>query len=403
VSDLQDAQQQSDDHDRESQITETNNILLVLSKVEGVGSMRLLKDFCGIVVTDLSFSPCFLNKKVFLCGDIAKAAGFELEAAQQVFVVRQLAHGYDASVAWPVLDVGRVPINVHGVGVFYPRLFDRKLNLFNRLCTDHAFQTLTESNKPGKAHRTGIYLTPVEKQGEDLTFRLLRCSSNLSGPTGNFGANDRQIVDALNHEAGDIFESHAPLNHVLAQVYYNKTATANSKQTKARIKAHADKTKDMPAGGIMAFCTFYDQLERLQPMSSSTASGSTASGSTASGSTASGSTASGSTAGGEADPFDFGYRGKAKGKDGGTKFTSGLTKLHFRLKKVVAERESDAAFRGARHAKVSQRVNGRELTDPTRVRGSAQTLYSLLHTSHSLFSLPLPLHAIYIITYITCI
>ena len=84
----------------------------------------------------------------------------------------------------------------------------------------------------------------------------------------------------------------APLNHVLAQVYHNTEATDERKQTKAKIKAHADKTKDMPANGIMAFCTFYDGVDQLQPLAD--------------------------------DPFDRGH-GKA----------SAMTQLVFRRKKPV--------------------------------------------------------------------
>merc|ERR1712186_153407 len=107
---------------------------------------------------------------------------------------------------------------------------------------------------------------PVEQRGEELYFHLLRCSSNLSGPTGNFRASDRRIVSALNQEASCIFENAAPLNHVLAQIYQNTPAAGAQKDAKAKIKAHSDKTKDMPRNGIMAFCTFYDQLDRLKPL-----------------------------------------------------------------------------------------------------------------------------------------
>jgi hypothetical protein len=200
-----------------------------------------------------------------------------------------------SSIADFCRTLGRVPILVHGVGVYYRRFFDLDLDLFNRISTEHAFQSLTESNKPGKAHRTGIYLTPVTQDGEQLHFHLLRCSTNLSGPTENFRATDRYIVDALNQEAASIFEHQAPLNHVLAQIYHNTPAAADRKQSKAKISAHADKTKDMPVNGIMVFCTFYDRLDRLTPL--------------------------------EKDAFDYGYQG-----------TSGLTKLHFRLKDAIAKR-----------------------------------------------------------------
>src|SRR5256885_11019203 len=68
------------------------------------------------------------------------------------------------------------------------------------------FPYTTLFRSPGTAHRTGIYLTPVEQDGEGLHFRLLRCSTNLSGPTENFRATDRRIIDALNREAAFIFE-----------------------------------------------------------------------------------------------------------------------------------------------------------------------------------------------------
>ncbi|WP_210739935.1 hypothetical protein [Nocardia coubleae] len=94
----------------------------------------------------------------------------------------------------------------------------------------------------------------------------MRCSTNLSGPTEGFGPTDTSIVDALNNEAATVFRGYAPLNHVLAQIYHNTPAMAGRKQSKAKISAHADKTKDMPVGGIMAFCTFYDGLDMLAPM-----------------------------------------------------------------------------------------------------------------------------------------
>ena len=182
------------------------------------------------------------------------------------------------------LDVGKAPVRVGGVGVYYRRFFD-EADHFQRISAEHTFQALTESVKPSTAHRTGLYLTPVTRQADGLHFHLLRCSTNLSGPTENFCATDHRIIDALNREAASIFREHAPLNHVLAQLY--KNTTEGHKQTKPKISSHADKTKDMPSNGIMAFCTFYDGLGRLTPL----------------------------------DDFDHGYKGQ-----------SGLTKLRFQLK-----------------------------------------------------------------------
>ncbi len=279
----------------EASILNTSAILLVLSRSE---NNDLLKNFCGTVIdgTDSLSIPDLSKKTVYLCGDISKANGIDLNVAKRVFIIDQLSYNNNEGYynLWSHVDLGKVPINVQGVGVYYRRFFDQSVDQFNLLLAEHEFQSLTESTKPRRAHRTGIYLTPVEKSGDDLHFHLLRCSTNLSGPTENFRANDKRVVDALNIEADCIFENHAPLNHVLAQVYHNTPATTGQKQTKAKISAHADKTKDMPTNGIMAFCTFYDQLDKLQPIDN--------------------------------QGFDYGYKGR-----------SGMTKLHFRLKKVAAD------------------------------------------------------------------
>lgn len=141
-----------------------------------------------------------------------------------------------------------------GTGAYYARFFPRD-DYFQRITAEHVFQSLTEGTKPSVARRTGIYLTDVSDDGQ---FHLLRCSTNLAGPTENFRATDREIVDALNVEAYKIFRDHAPLNHVLAQIY------PNTVEAKAKISNHADKTKDMPANGIMAFCTFYDRADVVE-------------------------------------------------------------------------------------------------------------------------------------------
>ncbi len=281
----------------EARILNSNNILIAPPTLE---ANRSISDFFGseIAIDEISANlPSLFQKTVYVCGDLSQIDCDTLKAAKRIFAIRELAGSYnkeDDGKIWKLVDLGRVPIDVHGVGVYYRRFFDLDSDLFNQICTEHTFQTLTESTKPGKAHRTGIYLTPVMQEGEELHFRLLRCSTNLSGPTENFGSHDSYIVDALNQEAAFIFQNQAPLNHVLAQVYHNTPATAAQKQSKAKISAHADKTKDMPVNGIMAFCTFYDRLDKLQPLTK--------------------------------DAFDYGYKG-----------VSGLTKLHFRLKDAVAE------------------------------------------------------------------
>jgi hypothetical protein len=279
---------------REARIRDESNVLLALSKLE---EESLLKDFHGsvIAVSDPPAGlPGFARKTVYLCGDLSKIETPDPESAERIFVIRELSHNH-AGTPWPLVSLGQVPLRIHGVGVYYRRFFDPGADYFSRICAEHTFQSLTESTKPGKAHRTGIYLTPVEQAGDELHFRLLRCSTNLAGPTENFRASDRHIVEALNREAAFIFEDQAPLNHILAQIYHNTPAADAQKQAKAKISAHADKTKDMPVNGIMAFCTFYNRLDKLRPLAK--------------------------------DAFDYGYKGM-----------SGLTRLHFRLKAPAVDR-----------------------------------------------------------------
>ncbi|MFF6811249.1 hypothetical protein ACFZAG_15355 [Streptomyces sp. NPDC012403] len=280
----------------EARVDDAGNVLVAPSTLR---DHDVVRDFFGTTIApeDLASGSLDLARKtVYLCGDMSGISGHRLRAVARVFVVRELSHGYDEDVdqPWPLVDLGRVPVRVHGLGVYYRRFFGLGTDHFERIRAEHAFQSLTESTKPGTAHRSGIYLTPVTRNDDELHFRLLRCSTNFSGPTENFRPTDTRIVESLNREAATVFRNQAPLNHVLAQIYHNTVATADRKQSKARISAHADKTKDMPVNGIMAFCTFYDGLDTLQPLAE--------------------------------DAFDYGVKG-----------VSGLTRLHFRLKEPTEE------------------------------------------------------------------
>ncbi|MFJ5195660.1 hypothetical protein ACIQCQ_26725 [Streptomyces sp. NPDC088394] len=285
----------------EARIEDAGNLLVAPSALR---DHDVVRDFFGSTITpeDLaSGSTDLAQKTVYLCGDVSGISAGQLRSADRVFVVRELSHGYheDDGRPWTPVELGRVPLRVHGVGVYYRRFFGLGADHFGRIGAEHEFQSLTESTKPGTARRSGIYLTPVTQSGDELHFRLLRCSTNLSGPTESFGPTDTGIVEELNREAAAVFRNQAPLNHVLAQIYHNTLATAGRKQSKAKISAHADKTKDMPANGIMAFCTFYDRLDKLRPLAE--------------------------------DPFDYGLKG-----------ASGLTRLHFRIKDPTAEHDGVA-------------------------------------------------------------
>ncbi len=277
----------------EARLIETHHVMVV----DSTTSPAAFEAFPGLVLGahELPARHSELaGKVVYLCADRSRWGALDLSAAKCVLALRDRSQpGTEAAAAWPLVELGRQPMRVAGLGVYYRRFFDSSIDLHQQICSEHTFQALTESTKPGTAHRTGIYLTPVEQRGEALHFHLLRCSTNLQGPTENFRATDHRIVNALNDEAALIFEGQAPLNHVLAQRYPNTRSAATQKQAKAKISAHADKTKDMPRNGIMAFCTFYDRLDRLRPLAR--------------------------------DPFDWGHND-----------VSGLTRLRFRLKDSAA-------------------------------------------------------------------
>ncbi|PCG87716.1 hypothetical protein CIB93_01310 [Streptomyces sp. WZ.A104] len=280
----------------EARIEDAGNILVAPSMLQ---DKDVIRDFFGSTVTpqDLaSGSPDLAQKTVYLCGDISGISERQLRSAARVCVIRELSQVDPEGIAepWALVGLGQLPLHVHGVGVYYRGFFELDADHFGRIRAEHAFQSLTESTKPGTAHRSGIYLTPVTRDGDELHFRLLRCSTNFSGPTETFRPTDTHIVEALNREAAAVFRNQAPLNHVLAQIYHNTLAAPERKQSKARISSHADKTKDMPVNGIMAFCTFYEGLDKLQPLTD--------------------------------DAFDYGVKG-----------VSGLTRLHFRLKEPAGE------------------------------------------------------------------
>lgn len=158
----------------EARIEDAGNILVASP---GVHDQEVIGDFFGSTITpeDLAAgSVALVQKTVYLCSDISEISGRHLEAAARVFVVR---------------DLGRVPIRVHGVGVYYRRFFELGDDHFGRIQAEHEFQSLTESTKPGTAHRSGIYLTPVTQDGDDLHFPAAPVLYELLGADREFSAN----------------------------------------------------------------------------------------------------------------------------------------------------------------------------------------------------------------------
>lgn len=197
-----------------------------------------------------AFRGCESYSPVYLAGD-AHAILNNLKL-QSFKVVYDLSYHYDDSMSFVMS--AQLPIDVHGVGIFFRNLFFEQSfsHYFDKLSSEHKFQRLTLSKMNTAAYRSGLYLSHVEDTDEGRAFHLLRCSTNFRGPTENFTDTDREILAVLEKQIKQLLPDAATPNHVLAQIYHN---TLNNK--KARISRHSDKTKDMPDNGVIAFCSFY--------------------------------------------------------------------------------------------------------------------------------------------------
>lgn len=238
----------------DNKLLTNKHTLVYLPGVDTVEAQYIKDNFCGNVVDNTS-NVSFTDVQFYFIGDLSSVSK-DLFSHDNVKAVEGLSYGLDLNKS-QLVSVGLVPINVNNVGVYFRRVFNE--DYFKMLKHQHQFQVITESIKPNHAFRKGIYLTEVTPSSNgDLLFHLLRCSSNLGGPTDGFKDVDRQIVRKANELSDLFFEQKANLNHVLAQIYDNHVEAG--KQKKSKIKAHSDKTKDMPRNGLMAFCTFYDNL-----------------------------------------------------------------------------------------------------------------------------------------------
>lgn len=224
----------------------------------------LQSTFCGRVFydDDIPWETIPQDAAIFFCGDISKLPPKTAShAGSRLKVIRELSSNHSESdTCQSTIGLGHVPINHHNAAIYFRNVLSPETDYFTTIHSEHEFQRLTESDKPSHSLRKGIYLSKVHTSSAGETkFNLLRCSTNLSGPTLAFGSTDTEILALANTLATQHFSHPAEFNHVLAQVYSNTTVQSGSttKERKARIKAHADKTKDMPRNGMIAFCTIY--------------------------------------------------------------------------------------------------------------------------------------------------
>jgi hypothetical protein len=291
--------------------------------------LSALNKFCGIIARskqelDTALTGCVDQEQkittpqkrfIYLTGSLNDVWITALHD-DRVLIVEECSWNYDTFVMrtrCSPTHLGMVPIDVHRVGVLFRSIAHKHSysqmpndDMFQRVAGAHNFQSLTESNKAGVALRKGIYLSEVSKMGDGTTFNLLRCSSNFAGPTDAFAEVDRSIISKANDLAAVFFSKPAELNHVLAQIYYNIRNADTEKESKATIKAHSDKTKDMPRNGLIAFFSCYD-FSRVADV-------------------------------GQVDAYDFDVRAKKGG-------VSMLTQLRFILKDPAKYPQAERDFR----------------------------------------------------------
>jgi len=207
-------------------------------------------NFCGVVYDSNDVTGLSSDIMIYICGNI-ELINNKFETFR---IIKELSIGYETT-NYTLVSTSEVPVNIHNVGVYFKSFFNADKDYFSLLSNEHEFQALSESNKPGSAYRKGIYLTKVEESNNEIKYNLLRCSTNLDGPTDNFRNTDYEVINKVNEISKYFFEQKVELNHVLAQIYNN--TVENNKDKKAKIKEHSDKTKDMPRNALMAFCTFY--------------------------------------------------------------------------------------------------------------------------------------------------
>ena len=252
---------------KENSVVLNKHILLCIDCIDMNRMEEIIKQFCGIVYLDIKLFDGHIiqpNTNIYICGDILKIYQTSINIINRpTQIITEVSHNHEKIQIKTEIPIGRIPLNMYNAGIYFKQFFNSDKDYFSHITKEHEFQALTESNKPDTALRKGIYLSKVVEEHDGLLggyrFNLLRCSTNLNGPTENFRDTDNEIIDDVNNVIKDYFAEPVELNHVLAQVYENtKCGGANKdKERKAKISAHSDKTKDMPRNGLIAFCTFY--------------------------------------------------------------------------------------------------------------------------------------------------
>lgn len=244
----------------ENKLLTLKNLIVYDDRIDDFDFTFLIENFCGRVIrfNEMNIES---NIIIYMTGNIQNIYHSIkdkcTESDCRFYAIEPFSYNFSNESHVNKINYGFVPINVHNLGIYFRNLFD---NYYDNICDEHSFSELTESNKPNNAFRKGVYLSNVKKIDDAYEFNLLRCSTNFHFPTENFRSTEHKIINVLNDICSYYFEKPFDLNHVLAQIYENKMV--DNREKKARISSHSDKTKDMSRNALMAFCTFYKDLDK---------------------------------------------------------------------------------------------------------------------------------------------
>ncbi len=143
---------------KENKIIKSKNALCLLFKEGAVlpKELQYIKEnFCGKVVEHPEeIGNDSSEKKIYVCGDLD-----QLKLVKgPLFVLKEFSTNYENFSKTDIhfVELGEIPVLIENVGVYFRSLF-KAGDFFNKIKEEHEFQDLTESNKPGKALRKGIY------------------------------------------------------------------------------------------------------------------------------------------------------------------------------------------------------------------------------------------------------
>merc|ERR1719197_1663567 len=113
----------------------------------------VVENFFGTVFSsaeEFCRAPFDAPVPLYVIGDakaiMAKVDGKKTECVK---VVSNLSHSVDTGSKWEMITSGQVPMNMHGVGVFFRQVFGDDTDYFGRIHDEHAFQDLGLGAKKG--------------------------------------------------------------------------------------------------------------------------------------------------------------------------------------------------------------------------------------------------------------